>query len=200
MPKLLVKSDEYKLNINLEELGFNKECFNSFDINSIDKEMFFNFVFCSPVDPSDASHYGHKFSDIPSLNKRTYDNFFKEVVDAMQVKSLNLFNVYESEPNNDGVIKQRFDLREKIINEDSTFLYLYTGASRCEISLFLSIRNAFAHGNIFIYNGYYYLYSVSTRNAKTVDEFQRKIKFLLRISNINLLKKVWDVLLKYIKM
>ena len=80
MPKLLDKSDEYKLNINLEELGFNKECFNSFDINSIDKEMFFNFVFCSPVDSSDASHYGHKFSDIPSLNKKTYNIFLYYII------------------------------------------------------------------------------------------------------------------------
>ena len=106
MPTLLDKFDKYKLNINLEELGFNKECFNSFDIDSIDKEMFFNFVLCSPVDSPDASHYGHKFSDIPSLNKKTYDNFFKEVVDAMQVKSLNLFKVYESKPGKNGVIKE----------------------------------------------------------------------------------------------
>ena len=197
MATLLKKSDNFRLNVNLQDLHFNRDCFKSFDIESVDRETFFNFVFCSPVESIDASHYGVKFSEIKAINKSNHDVFFNEVLKEMNIESVNLFKVFDSEPDKNGKVKERCNLKENLIKDDTSFLYLYTGGARCEISLFLSIRNALAHGNIFRYDGYYYLYSVSNKNAMTVDEFERKITFLMKIIDISLLKKGWDVLLKY---
>ncbi len=200
MKTLLEKSDGYKLNINLRDLSFDESIFKFSDIDSIDKEIFFNFVFCCPVESEDTSHYGIKFSEINSISRNNRDSFFTELLSEMDVKSINLFKVFDSEPDKNGSIKERIDLKEKIVNEDSSFLYLYTGASRCEISLFISIRNALAHGNLYKFGDYYYLYSVSSKNAKAISEFDRKINFILRISDIKKLNIAWVVLAKYIKL
>ena len=91
-----------------------------------------------------------------------------------------------------------YDLKSKLVEEKSTYLYLYTGSDKCEIALYVSIRNSLAHGNIFKHGGYVYLYSMSSQNHNT-DEFKRKISFLLRISNIESIDKMCSVFLKYLE-
>ena len=197
MASLLEDSGNYELCVSLSELGFKKDVFSDFDYRRINKDSFFNLIFCSPVESTDVSHYGLKFSKITSINRKSRDIFFKEIMDEMEVDSVNLFNVYHSEPDKNGNIKERTDLRQKLFHEETSFIYLYTGSSQCEIALFSSIRNALAHGNVFVHNNFLYLYSVSSQNNKTVDEFDRQLTFILRLNKLESLDRLWSVLCKY---
>lgn len=192
-------SENFMLKISLREMGFNSiNIFKEKYYNKISKIDFFNLIFYCPCgDINSSSHYGIKFNE-SKINSRTCDQFFDEIMQSLNINSFHFFKVYTSEPNKNGIIKERLDLRESLLNQENEYLYLYTGNNNCHIALFLSIRNALAHGNIFDYNGYTYLYSLSSKNTINIDEFDRNINFIIRIKDINKLCNLFKIYSKYI--
>jgi hypothetical protein len=125
--------------------------------------------------PSSTSNLGEKLSN---KAKKHIDEIVHDIVSALNVKTIYFYNRFES--NKDNVV----DLTHNVLNNSGTFMCLHCPNSLLE-SLYSSIRNALAHGNIAQKGKFYYLYSVSSQDGEKTPETQKKITFLLKVHSLN---------------
>ena len=125
--------------------------------------------------PSHTSNLGDKLTN---NSKKHIDEIVHEVVAALNVKTVYFYSRFESQQ------KSVVDLTHDVLTNSGTFMCLFCPDSLLE-SLYSSIRNALAHGNIAQKEKYYYLYSVSSQEGEKTPETQKRITFLLKVHSLN---------------
>lgn len=136
--------------------------------------------------PSKASNLGEK---ITKRSEKHIDELVKEVTSTLDIKHTYFFDCYESK-------QKKEDLTAKITKDNGTFLCMYCSAAFLE-SFYVSVRNALAHGNIVKKGKFFYLYSVSSREGKRVEEKERTLSFLLKVYSFNNLATYINAFSKY---
>lgn len=154
----------------------------------LNKKYFYNLVFLTPTDQN---RYGVKFKTMKKLNKRTTDTFLRTIFAKLGIKDESIATFASFNGKKGKTIKKtKF---EKMSDEPFALLKIENGIN---YSLFASIRNCLAHGDILKDGEWYYLFSLSTKNIKISDE-EKKIKFLLKIKDLDSLSIFCDVLNAY---
>ena len=128
------------------------------------------FVQLTVLTPTYQSHLGRKFEAYSKLNNRSTEGFLGALFSGLGINNIFLYKTFESKT------AQTYDLRNDVLSCKETMLCL-----RCDNgvlkSLYMSIRNAIAHGNIIEREGYIVFYSVSDDKK----EYDSNITFFLRI-------------------
>lgn len=177
-------SNKCVCSIKLNDLKINNQNFNFIsDENIISKETYYDLVLLTPTKQS---HLGTKFS---KKILKHLDELVNDLIKELDVKNVYFFDSFNSK-------SQRTDLANKIKNDNHTFIVLKCSNGLAE-ALYVSIRNALAHGNILSDNKYYYLYSLSTKESDNIPEEERKLVFLLKIRDIKKLIAYIEVFKKY---
>lgn len=153
------------------------------DCNLIDADSFMQLVLFSP---SKQSNVGVKISK--KLEKHI-DALVHEIVSGLDVKNTYFYSSFTSK-------KEKEDLSRRVLEDNNTFLCLYCPDAFLE-SLYASIRNALAHGNIFKKGNHYYLYSVSSKEKSSTSDQERNITFLLKLYRLNKLSSYVAAFEKY---
>lgn len=151
------------------------------NVDSLSSDVYKDIVLLTP---SKESNLGVKFST--KLEKHI-DSLVNYIIDGLDVKDCYFFSAYESKsPKN--------NLAEKIKTDSKSFICLYCPDSFLE-SLYASIRNALAHGNIIQKGNYYYLFALSSKEK--ADILDRNITFLLKINKLEKLYVYMEAFKKY---
>ena len=175
-----------KCAITLSSLRLNTKMLD--DGLRLDPDTFYSLVFETPTNQG---LYGDKFSQFKGLKKGTSDQFVKEIASELGIEENDVltFGVF------DGKAKKAITSSTLKAKGERPFL-LYKVENGIYGSLFASIRNCLAHGDIIKNGKWYYLFCLSSGNRKTSDE-NKKIKFLLKIENPKVLKAFRNVLNRY---
>ena len=137
--------------------------------------------------PSAQSHLGIK----PSTKiVKHIDELVNDLVKALGIKHIYFFTAYTSDN------KDKKNLNDMVKNDNYTFLLMYSSGSFVE-SLYASIRNALSHGNIVKKGKLYFLYSVNSKEGRSVQEKERKLSFLLKLYSLEKLNAYIDVFEMY---
>ena len=169
---IVKEASRHKCSISLIDLETKRSSFEFVsDKSFIVPETYRDLVLFSP---SKASNLGEK---ITKRLEKHIDALVKEVISALDVKTIYFFSSYTSS-------KDKEDLAPKITNNNGTYMCLYCSEAFLE-SFYASIRNALAHGNIVKKGKYIYLYSVSSKEVHEAGEKERKLSFLLKVHNLN---------------
>jgi len=176
-------------NISLKSLGLNSKLVD--DNISINKDVFYKLIFNTPTNAN--LNYGIKFKSIKSLNGKKSNSFLNEIFDLLSITSENilLFSCFKSKKNRNKITKENIKI------DSSNLFVLLKIDNGVKESLYISIRNALAHGNIIKKNKFYYLFSLSNSNNKISDN-EKKIKFLMKLNNLEQLAIFTNTLEKYI--
>lgn len=155
---------------------------------SINKDYFYNLVFLTPTNEN---RYGIKFKAIAKINKKTTDVFLRTIFAKLNIKEelvaiFTSFDGKKGKPIEKSLLKNSLDAPFILLKSDNGIKY----------SLFASIRNCLAHGNILKKGEWYYLFALSSENKKISDE-EKKLKFLLKIKDLDDLSIFCDVLNDY---
>ncbi len=166
----------------------NKKCIctlNSLKLNTtmlaenleIDSKVYYSLVFLTPTNQS---RYGTKFKKLHKFNKRVSDKFLREIFEKLGISndSVLVFDTFNGKKGKSIEVK---DVKEILSN--GPFILL---KNECGIvnSLYASIRNCLAHGDIIKDAEWYYLFALSSRNIKISDE-DKKLKFILKIKSLD---------------
>ncbi len=161
------ESKTNRLSLSLRDLGIDENTSYGLNSNRYDLDL---LMFLVMFTPTNQSHLGKKFASYSKLNKSTLDRFLKTVFSGLGVKSVYLFNSFTEKGN------KKNDLRNQVLNDKDTMICL-----RCENgardSLFMSIRNSIAHGNIIEKDGFLVFYSISDDK----NEYDSAVTFFLKI-------------------
>lgn len=172
-----------RLYLSLRDLGIDERATYGLDDKKYDSKTFSKLVVFTPTTQS---HLGDKFDSYRSLNNRTLDKFLKALFSGMGIKNVYLFTSYTEKT------RKKKDLRNSVINDKDALLCL-----RCDNgvrdSLYMSIRNSIAHGNLLEKDGFIILYSVSEDKA----EYDSAITFFMRIKQISKLQALFRTLEAY---
>ena len=159
--------------LTLNRLGFSNKNYTFLnDEKAIPYDVYTNIVLFSP---SSQSNLGTKLS---ARICKHIDELVIEIKKNLDIKNTYFFSSYESKD------KTKEDLSVKIKKDNKTYLCLYCPGNFTE-SLYASIRNALAHGNIIKKGNYFYLYSVSSKERGEKDDFDKNLTFLLRLCKLN---------------
>lgn len=156
--------------ITLSELPFWKDHHYLENISEIPFEIYVRLVLASP---SKLSNIGTKIS---KRAEKHIDEIVNCIVKNLNVKSTYFFSAYESKDS------AKENLSNQVVTDSSSFLYMYVPNGFLE-SLYASIRNALAHGNILKVDNFYYLYSVSPKEISPDSE--KPVTFLLKIHKLS---------------
>lgn len=155
---------------------------------NINKDYFYNLVFLTPTNEN---RYGIKFKTITKINKKTTDIFLRTIFTKLNIKE-ELIAIFTSFDGKKGKLIEK-SLFKKSSSDPFILLKSENGI---KYSLFASIRNCLAHGNILKNGEWYYLFALSSKNNKISDE-EKKLKFLLKIKDLDDLSIFCDVLNDY---
>lgn len=187
MPNTLTQqADKNKCNLTLNSLKLNTSMLEN-DID-IDRNIFYELVFLTPTYEN---RYGVKLKELRKLNKRTTDIFLRTIFSRMNINE-ELIIIFKSFNGKKGKMIEK----SKLKNNSSEPLILLKNENKIIYSLFASVRNCLAHGNILKNGEWYYLFALSTKNNKISDE-EKKLKFLLKIKSLDTLSIFCDVLNDY---
>ena len=180
------QSEKQYLSITLRELGIDDDAPYGLGNAKNYKDL---FVELTTFSPTDQSHLGDKFDSYSKLNTRKTNTFLEQVFSGLKVMNhiylYGTFSVKIEKPN-------RVDLFQEVSTYKGAMICLRC-CNSVKQSLYMSVRNAIAHGNI-IYNGYFYiLYSV-TDDKK---EYDSPVTFFLRIKSLGYLRSFTKVLEYY---
>ena len=179
------QSQEQYLSITLRDLGIDETAPYGLGDAKKYKDL---FVELTTFSPTSQSHLGVKFDSYSKLNSRNLNSFLAQVFSGLKVKKVYLyetFSVKKEKPN-------RVDLFQEVSTDKGAMICLRC-CNSVKQSLYMSVRNAIAHGNI-IYNGYFYiLYSVSDDKK----EYDSPVTFFLRIKSLGYLRSFTKVLEYY---
>ena len=181
------------------KISENKKCMltlNSIKLNTtmtvtnlnIDSDIFYRLVFLTPTSQS---RYGIKFKKLKKLNRRTTDIFLRTIFAKLEISD-NSIMIFKSF---DGKKGERIESKNLEELSGKPFILL-RNENDIKCSLFGSIRNCLAHGNIIKDGDWFYLFALSNGQSKTSDE-NKKLKFLLKIKNLNLLTVFCNILDEY---
>lgn len=133
----------------------------------------------------DQSNVGVQLS---SKITRHIDEIVDEIMSELDLKTSYFYKKYDSQSG-------RTDLKDKIRNNSNPCICMYVGDSFTR-SLYDSVRNALAHGNIAKKGKYYYLFSFSSAdNRKPIE--QRRISFMIKTYSLKNLGVIMRTLDKY---
>ena len=162
-------------NVSLSQLGYtSKNCCFIVNKKEISAELYRDIVLFSP---SRQSNLGEKLS---KRIQKHIDELVQDIEDGLDVKRGYYYFAYKSQKQNVN------DLSADVTQDIGTLICLYCSGSFAE-SVYASIRNALAHGNIIQAKNYYILYSVSGESDEK-DEFTKPLSFFLRIHKLTKLK------------
>lgn len=155
---------------------------------SINKNSFYDLVFMTPTYEN---RYGVKFKAMKKLNKKTTDTFLRTIFSKLNIEGerIAVFTSFDGK-------KGKLIGKSLFKSFSSEPFILLKSENGIKYSLFASIRNCLAHGNILKNGEWYYLFALSTKNNKISDE-EKKLKFLLKIKDLNDLSVFCDVLGDY---
>lgn len=131
----LQEAQKNQLNITLRELMPKGVEYITEDIDS---ELYTKLVL---LNPTNSTHLGKKFNDYKKLNNKTLDSFVNRLKNELDVKEVYFFKTFNSKK------RDVLNLYSKFKNSSSYCLALYC-SDNLKDSLYKSIRNALAHGNI----------------------------------------------------
>lgn len=177
------------LHITPREMGINEHTFFSVKEMQKSSQLFSSLVMCTPTDQS---HLGDKWDSYTKLNNNTLNEFVQKLIKALDVKDAYFFSVIE--PKNSNAVK---DAREDVLKSGKTLLCLYIGGSGLKNSLYSSIRNALAHGNIVDNGNSVCLYSLSEKHKNYGSEFDTPLSFYLRVYSLDKLEAYIATLNEY---
>ena len=133
----------------------------------------------------DQSNIGVQLS---SKIEKHIDEIVDEIRCELDLKTSYFYKRYDSQSN-------RTDLKDKIKNNSNPYICMYVGDSFTR-SLYDSVRNALAHGNIAKKGKYYYLFSFSNADTRKPIE-QRRISFMIKTYSLKNLGVIMRTLDKY---
>jgi len=176
---------EQKLNLTLRELGISEK---SNYLKIIPKNLFELFTELVMNSPTDESHLGISWQELAkSVPTKCIDEFSRSLMKALDVKDVFVFNVYE------GRCAKHRDIKEQVLHSSKSLICLYIGGDGLLKSLYTSIRNALAHGNIVLKDDYYCLYSVSSSSKQqNMSEYDKSVTFFLRVYSLDKLRAYVD--------
>lgn len=182
---IVKKSKKCVCRLSLDKLGFSyKNCNFLDDEKAIPSDVYTSIVLFSP---STQSNLGVKLSN---KIKKHIDELVLEIQKNLDIKNTYFFASYESKD------KTKEYLSVKIKDDTNTYLCLYCSDNFTE-SLYASVRNALAHGNIIKKDNYFYLYSVSSKGSEKEDDFEKSLTFLLCLHKLNKLNAYITAFNKY---
>lgn len=166
-----------KLNLTLKELEISEQ---SNYLNDKPKDLFELFVELVMYSPTDESHLGISWQDFKErVPNESVNKFSQLLIKALGVEDVFVFDAYESKDTN------RCDIKEQVLQSNKSMICLYIKKDGLLKSLYTSIRNALAHGNIVLKDGFFCLYSVP---PSPKSEYDKPITFFLRVCSID---KLW---------
>ena len=177
----LQNANQAKLDISPSELGLEKNAMKNV-ANEIETLLFKNIILNSPHECSICST---KMKDY-DFTKCTINGFVETLFKKMKIENIHFFTVFNEK---DGK-SEKFDLKHDICNENNTCIYLKINDTILK-SIYSSIRNCFAHGNILFDGSYYYLFSFSENDH---GQNNQKITFYLKIKNLRYLSRYYELL------
>ena len=177
------QSKNNKLSITLADLNIDEKSVYDFPRTDALDQLFCTLT---TYTPTNQSHYGKKFESYKKLNSKTQEKFIQSVLNGLGIKKVFLYQSFTDRT------KNKNNLYNEVIKETDTLLCL-----RCDNgvvkSLYMSVRNAIAHGNIVKKDNFYVLYSVSDDKV----EYTSNITFLLKITKLTNLKALIKTLNSY---
>ena len=155
--------------ITLEDLPFWKNHRYLQDASNILPDIYVRLVLTSP---SLQINLGTKIS---KKAEQHIDEIVDCIIKNLDVKNTYFFSSYDSRDTT------KENLSPKIKTDSGSYICLYAPNGFLE-SLYASVRNALAHGNIWEANNFYYLYSVSSKESGADSE--KTLTFLLKIHKL----------------
>ena len=163
-----------RLFVTLRELGIDESTSYGLFNKEYDLKLLTDLVMFTPTNQS---HLGDKFNCFTRLNKRNLDKFLSSLFSGLGINDAYLFESYTEKT------KRKKDLRKDVLNNRNSMICL-----RCESgvrdSLYMSVRNSIAHGNLLERDGFLILYAISDDK----EEFDSPITFFMRIKKVSSLK------------
>ena len=161
------------LSVTLRELGIDESA------TYITSNKTYNSLFLrlTMYTPTTQSHLGLKFDSYKGLNDRTSRDLVKQIFSGLGVKSIYLYNSYDSD------VATKTNILTRVLADTESMICLKC-IQGIRNSLYMAVRNAIAHGNIIRCNGYYILYSV----ADDKKEYDSAITFILRVKSLKRLE------------
>lgn len=151
------------------------------DTSSILPDTYKDIVLMSP---SKESNLGIKIS---SKLEKHIDEVVTYIMNGLDIQNCYFFSAYESKSN-------KTNLALKIKTDSKNFICLYCPDAFLE-SLYSSIRNALAHGNIIQKGNHYYLFAVSSKEK--CDILDKNITFFLKINKLEKIQTYMDAFKKF---
>lgn len=177
------ESQKYQCSLSLSDIETRSLKFHKCSEIDIDPETYMHLILYGP---SKQSNLGREIS--PKITKNI-NRLVSEIISRLDIKNVYFFDSYRSR-------KDKKDLQHIVKNDRRPFIYLYVSDSFV-VSLYASIRNSLAHGNILKRGEYYYLYALSSRESHTLSENERTLSFLLKIKNFRNLSVFMEAFEKY---
>lgn len=175
---------KYVCNMKLKDIESLKNGYQYLEENNkLSPQIYQQLVLYSP---SKESNLGEKLS---KKIEKHIDELVDEIIKGLDVKNCYFFDSFSSKNAN------KTDISPTVKKQTKPFLLMYCPNSFTE-SLFVSIRNALAHGNIIFKDNYYYLYSVSNKMGGNSD-LDKSITFLLKLNKINSIESYIKAFEKY---
>lgn len=182
---LLQLAQKQELNLTLKELGISEK--SSYLKNKPKDlfELFAELVMCSPTEES---HIGISWQEFKkNVPSKHVDRFSRSLIKALDVKDIFVFNTYESKKT------KRCDIKEHVLQSNKSLICLYIGGDGLLKSLYTSIRNALAHGNIVLKDDFFCLYSISSDSKQQNNsEYDKPVTFFLRVYSLDKLQAYVD--------
>ena len=178
------KAKESYLNTTFSDIKLKR--LKEIDIDKLNSDGFKFLILQTPI--QDRNKYYFKTKEQYGINSKNTDTFLKRVCNVLDIgDNFYPFSAFEPKYEN---INKRDNLVSKL-HSANRFMFLYVGNSIVE-SLFCSLRDAFAHGNILKDEKKYYIFS-----SKKIDDNNTKLKFVLCVDNIDKLFRIKDVLKEF---
>ena len=177
------QSKKQFLSISLRDLGIDESA--AYGLGNAQK---YNTLFAqlTTFTPTKQSHLGTKFNVYRKLNNRNVDLFLQRVFSGFGAKNIYLYEVFDTK------VTSKVNLFSSVQSDTGPMVCL-----RCcngvRDSLYMSVRNAIAHGNIICDGNYYILYSVSDDSK----EYDSPITFFMRIKSLKRLETLEKTLELY---
>lgn len=175
------------LEITLPDLGINKDNMNYIDGSQIDPDLFKRLVLLTPTTQS---NLGKKFNQY-IINNNNLQEYIEELCERLKLDDKFFFTSYASDN------EKNKNLFSEVKNGKTNMMVLKKNSGLKE-SLYSSVRNALAHGNIIKHKKGYALFSFSG-NDNNKGEIDRCLSFYLWVKDLELLKAYVNELDKYEK-
>lgn len=173
---LLKAAEKYHFSAVLNEMGINSES-TYVDEKELDDEI--KRLFCDLVvlTPTNQSKLGLKIETL-SIPDNRKDGFLRAIFDDMNMRAY-YYNANRSNKKNSKELRSKVSQKGNVV-----FIKAQNGGI---VSLYASVRNSIAHGNIVKKRKYYYLFSTHLEDGK--DEYnEANITFFMKIDNLRLLR------------